>query len=101
MTDLTALLIMAASGALTVILIIPFLITALLEHRAARIIYMTRMYVFAAEQKFGYGKGAEKLAFVKNALALQGVKINENDEYDSVRAKIEATVRELKYLDRD
>lgn len=99
--EIVALITAAASGLITAVLLIPVAAAVLSAHRTAKTINLVRTYVFAAEQIFGAGKGKEKLEYVKKALAKQGIKVNESEELDMVRAQIEAAVKELKYLEKE
>jgi hypothetical protein len=98
--EIVALITAAASGLITAVLLIPVVAAVLSAHRTAKMINLVRTYVFAAEQIFGAGKGKEKFEYVKKALAKQGIKANESEELDIVRAQIEAAVKELKYLEQ-
>lgn len=108
--DQTALIVSAASGLVTILFIIPVILairsanriaeSIRAENRLADVMLLTRIYVFAAEQIYGKGKGAEKLEYVKKALAQEGVETDGREQL-RMRAMIEAAVRELKYLEQD
>lgn len=93
--------VMAAGGALTALLLLPVVRAALETHYRTRIENMSRIYVYAAEQIYGAGRGKEKLAYVTRALSSRGVKLDEHNEYCIVRSSIEAAVREIKYIEEN
>ena len=109
--EYAALIAMAAGGLLAALLLIPLTVAVQKSNRYAENIcttsrfeetlWLVRIYVFAAEQIFGKGKGSEKLAYVKKALAKEGITADDANEHDRVRALIEAAVCELKYLEQD
>ncbi|MGI6202357.1 MAG: phage holin, LLH family [Eubacteriales bacterium] len=106
-----ALIRVAAAGVITVLLLVSAIIWLRLANRitkavcsAARFdvtVQLARVYVFAAEQIFGDGKGEQKFEYVKNALAKEGITADDKNDHDRVKALIEAAVRELKYLEQN
>lgn len=109
--QLWALAISAASGILLVLLLVPVTVSLRRANRYAEImssadrffasLQLVRTYVLAAEQIYGKGRGTEKLEFVKQALAREGIVSGSGGDHDRVRAMIEAAVRELKYFEQD
>lgn len=91
----------AAAGVIAVLLFVPLVWVALDMRRRAATAWLAHTYVFAAEQIFGSGHGKEKFVYVTRALLAHGIRLNEHDENDFVRALIEAEVRGLKYLERE
>lgn len=97
MTDITPIVnvVIALVGVVITTILIPYIkgrITAAQSYRVAVII---RTLVQAAEQIYGAGTGADKLAYVAAMLGKYGIKVDANDVTDTVRAQIEAAVLAL------
>lgn len=84
--DLTPILqaAIALLAALVISRLIPWLNSRMTDDQLARTRAAVKVAVFAAEQLYGAGKGAEKLDYALNWLRNQG--------YDVNRAEIEAAV---------
>lgn len=97
MTDITPIVnvVIALVGVVITTILIPYIkgrITAAQSERVAAII---RTLVAAAEQIYGAGTGADKLAYVASMLGKYGIKVDAADVTDTVRAQIEAAVLEM------
>lgn len=97
MTDITELilaLIFVLGGVLSVF-VIPFLRSKVSAETLNHVAIVIRTAVFAAEQIFGGGKGAEKKKYVLEYLAKQGLIADIDKVDDAINAQIEAVVQEL------
>ena len=89
MIDLTPIIqaIIALIAAIVAYKVIPWLKATTTESQYAQLLAVTRTLVFAAEQIYGAGNGAEKLHYVREKLHEKGYTVDDD--------AIEAMVREL------
>jgi len=89
MIDLTDIIqaVIALIAAIVTYRVIPWVKARASTEQLEMLSIVTRTLVFAAEQIYGAGKGAEKLAYVKAQLESKGLKVDTD--------VIEAMVREL------
>ena len=88
-------IVIALIGVVISSFLIPWLKSKTTEVQRERISAVVKTLVSAAEQLYGAGCGAEKLAYVEAALKGMGYTIDIDDTGDSLRAMIEAAVLEL------
>ena len=91
MIDLTAILqaLIGLVAALVTAYVIPWIKAKTTTEQRAMLLGVTRTLVYAAEQLYGPGAGAEKLEYVRARLVARG--------FDIDAAAIEAAVREMSW----
>lgn len=94
MIDLTEIIlaVIAVLGTILTAVVVPLLKQKLTENQQEILGKIVKTGVYAAEQLFGGGTGAQKKEWVLKYLSDQGY----NVDLESINAQIEAVVKELK-----
>lgn len=94
MTDLTKVFIAVIDlcVALATAFLIPWLKANLDEKQRGKLAAAIKVGVYAAQQLYEHGQGAEKLEYVKHYLQQKGYEANT----DEIRTQIEAAVKAMK-----
>lgn len=88
-------IVIALIGAIITAFVIPWLRIKTTTAQRETTATIVKTLVYAAEQIFGSGMGAEKLQYVADMLKNIGYEIDVNDITDDLRIMIESAVAEL------